>query len=466
MSVIGDYIHLNFENYKKYGTAKVNETPQSYISSCSAQLLKNRQQIEALNDSNIDTVLEELRSRVANESNQKEAMDLAKQKVAFAQGINKLSDNIKSQILNNVSGDLKAKKMTFKNTRIKTDNNNIKIEEAKKNRRNLFDNINRFNEDTKKGKIFNVAQRLKTIINNFNSFFSNLGISTTDGSQFSDSFKISSDLNSLAALKTFVQSIQLGEANKATLNGVFGEILVNMADDEIKILVEQGLHDTLEDALEKRLKKGMERSSFSIDKDMFSPSVQQQLYEDTGLNIYQIRRSQDKVDGSIIINDQKIEASVKAYSTRGNIATPHLQDINLLYSLLSTEEQFANHWLNLHMATSDMSGKYGRITDKMDTELKKHMAYEALSTGNLLKKGASQANVFVAIDVTKGKVYVEKISKMLQSLENFVFSPNISNIKFDNDSQAESWEARISKIIQQVRLTKIMVRYKVNFATS
>jgi hypothetical protein len=44
------------------------------------------------------------------------------------------------------------------------------------------------------------------------------------------------------------------------------------------------------------------------------------------------------------------------------------------------------------------------MRNSADTELNKHIAYIALSSGNLLKKGTTPADTFVVIDVENGRV--------------------------------------------------------------
>lgn len=96
-------------------------------------------------------------------------------------------------------------------------------------------------------------------------------------------------------------------------------------------------------AIKEALQTGATRTSFQITEDMIAPSVQKQFLEKTGINLYQIHSTQDKVDAIIELRTETIDASVKAYTPKGNVITSHLQDVNLITSLLTTESQFANH---------------------------------------------------------------------------------------------------------------------------
>jgi hypothetical protein len=456
MSAIGNYIHLNFKNYQQYGTAQYGESPQYFINSYNAQKAKNQQQIQVLKNRDISqATLEELKRRVANESNQNEARQLAQLQLNYSQAENDFSTNTKAKILSEVGKNIgKVTYLTNKN--IISDNSLVKIEEAIKYRNRLYDNIDSLNKDMENPnhKFKDLEGRIQTIINNFDGFFNSLGISTIYGN-LSSLFKIKADSNTLTALKAFVQTISLNEANKATFNGVYGETLVNMADDVAQNLGQKELINYTKEAL----KTGAITSTFQIDETMISKEVQQIFQQDTGINLYQIRSSQNKVDASITIKNQKVEASVKAYTPKGNILTPHLQDVSLISSLVTTENQFGNHWLNLHMQSAkNMSSN----TSDADEILKQHIAYEALAAGNLLKTDATIADTFVAIDVVKGRVYVQRISDILSNdFSSFIFKPVLQSLTFENN-RADTWEQRISNILQQIHQNKISVSYRVN----
>jgi hypothetical protein len=101
-------------------------------------------------------------------------------------------------------------------------------------------------------------------------------------------------------------------------------------------------------------------------------------------------------------------------------------------------------------------------TSDADEILKQHIAYEALAAGNLLKTDATIAVTFVAIDVVKGRVYVQRISDILSNdFSSFIFKPVLQSLTFENN-RADTWEQRISNILQQIHQNKISVSYRVN----
>ena len=220
--------------------------------------------------------------------------------------------------------------------------------------------------------------------------------------------------------------------NKAALHGTYGEVLVNMVSDTAKVKAGKAAIEEMKQVLQE---SGGHRTEFQIDESMITRSVQETFLEDTGINLYQLRATQDKVDASITVKGYDIDASVKAYTPKGNVITAHLQDVSLITSLITTEEQFGNHWLNLHASRMPSA--------EMDAALKKHIQYEALAAGNLLKKGSAVADTFIVIDAVNGRVYTQSIKEILEKFDNnFIMKPLVEGITINN-TFAETWEKRI-----------------------
>lgn len=448
MSALGEYIHLKKENYEKYGTARKGEKPQFLVDSYNAQRAKNDQLIKSIKDISPKTI-EELKKRISNESTQKEAMETAKGLANYNQSINDITKQLEEKLLSEVPS-----KFSFDNygirivkSNLKKDKNLVNIEEAKKARRRLYDNIDTINRNTKEGKPVRQST-IDTLLKNTSDFFNYLGI-INNNLEFLK-YRDLQNANTLAALKNIVQLTSLSDMNKAALHGAYGETLVHMADDVIRYKSGKELENTIKEAL----KTGETRTEFQIDEKMIAPIVQKTFQEDTGINLYQIRATQDKVDASISINDQNIEASIKAYTPKGNIVTAHLQDVSLITNLLATENQFANHWINLHA--------HSISNTNMDNELQRHIEYEALAAGNLLKKGSSVADTFVVIDAVNGKVYSQSVKEILtKGNNNFILKPILNSIRINNN-YAQTLEQRISNILLSLHQQKISVSYKVS----
>ena len=471
-SPLGEYIHLSNENYLKYGTARFGEAPQSPLLSYQAQRDKNNKVINSIKDVNLNT-LSDLEKSLSDQKGKKEIQAMAKASMAEDKDIENFSKRLEDSLIAAVSSEnaKEAFKSAFKqnNKFLTFDQTTINIEEAKRIRKNFYDDINRYNKDLGKMSPESAEKRLLTIKNNFNKFFEKLGLKGKDGSTVGDFFNTSG--NMVASLKEVMSKIQLADANASTYNGKFGEILVNSIDDGIdqKALSEIEKAEKESQKVLEKATTGYQSSEFQMDEKIISKTMNDIFQVSKGVNLYQIRKTQDKVDASITFKGQPIEASVKAYTSRGSSLRPELQEVRLLTSLATTEQQFANHWISLHCRYKDQNNKSAMDNRKkmFDKQLKRHLSYEALAAGNLLKKDAKIANTFIVIDMSpnsKKSIYAYSIKDLLQNLENFSFNVpkvgDLSNIVFNNKARSSPLK-RIYKILSQIHGTHVVVSYKI-----
>lgn len=148
--------------------------------------------------------------------------------------------------------------------------------------------------------------------------------------------------------------------------------------------------------------------------------------------------------------------SVKNYTPQGKFLKPHLQDVSLWKSLLyngdgNADGAFQYHWLNLKA-----TGINPNLLKEGNNTLEAQIAYEALMHGNIFKKDAEDAGLFIAIDSTSGKVFVKdtysiimnKISKLAKeegsSNAEMIFKPNLSNISLGID------EGEITNVLKDI----------------
>jgi hypothetical protein len=475
MSAIGNYVHYFNKNYLKYGTGYAREACEPRIASVQAQKAKNLQRTSNLGSAGVtEGALAELAKRIKNENLQKQAMEIAKNKIKVAKVESDISvlirdvlmEKVGSSFDNGAGGNSQVSNYTFNANDFTLDSGTVNLKEAANAKKKLYENIDRLNTNLgKTGYKFKktndgTIQTIQTINRNFNEFFSKLGVNAANN-DLASYFNITADQGCLTALHNFLLQVQYSTVVSA-LNGAFGEALVAMADDGIYNLAIETMNDTLLEEIDKKI-IGNTTARFSADNSKVSESVQKAIKAQNNVNLYEAHSSQNKVDASITITDSQgiesdINASVKAYTSKGNASyyTPHLQDVDLFYSLSTTEAQFGNHWLNLHVAN-------GRGSDAaMEDSLKQHIAYEALVSGNLLKTGVNAANVFVSIDLNTGKVYAKNTAEMLKNnLEDIQIYPNPATIKLANEWEDVSWEQRIANLVAQVHGTKMYVSYKI-----
>lgn len=455
MSAIGQYIHLRKENYQRYGTARVGEAPEPLLVSYKAQRAANLARLENLRNKVNDDVLEELKARVERNYNEsKQAREIAENRVNFNQGITDFQNNLVAKLVSEIPnrfGESMDINISLNQSNMEIDKEaSVNIAEARKHRDNALSAIKTANDNFLKGKPIQ-SRTINAIIDDTDKFFKALGM--IKGKDILTPKKGWENYDTFSALDGILKLVPLYEMNQSGLSGVFGEVLVNMASDRAKALGEKKLYEELKAEVERSLSTGEMRSSFSINESMITPDVQRIFKQETGLNLYQIRSSQNKVDASIIVKDTPIEASVKAYTPSGNTIYAHLQDVSLLTSLLGTQLQFANHWISLH--------SYGEPDPGMDELLTEQIMYEALSSGNILKQDASIADTFVAIDTVNGRVYVKSAFDILDKDKNrFILNPTINNIVIKSNKFANTWEQRIANIVMSVHQIKIKVTYR------
>lgn len=336
MSAIGDYVHFHKTNYIRYGTAFRGRDHQPFTKSYKAQKAKNLARINSIQDVP-SPILKELEQRIANESTQQEAKQIAEGILNFNNSLNNITKDLEEKLLSEVPAKFSSDSgIRIVKSKIQTDDMMVNIEEAKKARARFYKNIETINKNTQRGKKVQTST-LQTLLKNASDFFNYLGIVNKQLDFIK--YRNLENMNTIAALRNMIELVSLSEMRKSTLNGVYGEVLTNMVSDNLKSLVGDALITEVKD----KIKTGTHRTEFYLDSSMIKPWAQQEYYEKTKINLYKIKSSQDKVDASIIINDYPMDASAKAYSTKGNTITPHLQDVNLLYALASTADQFGNH---------------------------------------------------------------------------------------------------------------------------
>ena len=446
MSAIGDYVHLKESNYIKYGVAvgghskKRPSLTQVYLE----QNRKNKQRIEQLPKIN-PAVLQELEKRVQHnfpEGNAK--AKLSTQQAALDRNIVDRSINSFKQKFEQTSTFRKdlATKISSAN---KNYNTNFDLKAIRNAKRRCLDNIETINNNFKNNKPIQ-SRTIETLLKNFQAFFDLLGVQLTADDREWLMNKDFTKQPMYLALADAINAVAYSEINSATLYGQIGEQTVAMCGDVSLDVAQQSIAKAI---------RGSEVSQFKLDEKHISQKIQTLIKEETSLNLYNIRSSQNKVDVSIRVKDQPLDISVKAYSSKGSSIRVHLQDINLLYSLAATVPHFANHWLNIHAASSF---KYPLL----DSALAEAMRYEALVSGNLLKQGASLANTFVAIDTTHGRVYTASTREILlnNNGKNILLRPDIRTIRLEN-SEKVTTEQRIANIIRQVHKTQISATMKI-----
>lgn len=453
MSALGEYVHLHAENYLKYGTNRIHAgvASDSAASAYQQQLQRNRQRLERLaaQSSAIAPNLKILETYITNEARDEELREERALNRYYSRNFQNAEQRIVDFFTNAVPATIEGRTIKRRNPEIKEPD----IYKAMQVRRRIYEQINRMIKLFNQGKTAS-PQSINNLIQNFDDFFS-----LVKREDIKEVY-IKSDLNSkntLVKLKELLRKFNLNAAI-AEANGIWGEKVVALAGQKLQ----QQVNNSIEQSLNSLI-VGDARTSFSLDKSMFGEDVGS-ILEKKYNNIYRAIATQDKVDVNIQLDDGDINASVKAYTPRDGMIKPHLQDVSLMYQLLSTQNNFANHWLNCQcLYNQNMS--INRTRTELDAVLLEQMKYEALVHGNMLKQNVTESNVFVAIDVIQGRVYVKTAYDILTDNNAFELSQTMNDLMLYeyNTFEQQGVAYRIANIIQGLRQKQIGFSLSIQF---
>lgn len=463
MGALGDYVHMLYRNYQRYGVGRSNGEPISKALINYKKAIDNR-----INDA----------SKV-----KKEDIDELERRL-------KLNSN---SSLKNSQDDWTKKQQKY------LDQIYTLLFERSKNISGVASGVERVYEISKgqhwithKGKVKNIniggqhwastksLQDLRSIRKKAQEQFDQIQNLITKINN--DSIQSQEDLQQLIKLYQQYTHLTLdsndhtlGAIEKAlgerrydniasNIGGVFGEMFVAVCDDRAY----NGAIESINNLIEQNI-KGAQKSEISFQKSLISGNKGDKFFKTNQVDntIYTIGATQDKVDVEIKVNNSDIFASVKSYSGVDTKSTqPHLQDVKLFYTLtfLNNQEQFkdiGNHWLNIHASHEDRRGRVRN--EELDEIIKKEVALQALSMGNPFKKNINNANVFVYINRTTGKVYVKSVKDILFNEFNSIKGlDTISQIYLDNHKSKEIQD-RITNVLNQLHQQTINVQLNVNF---
>lgn len=433
MSALGDYIHLHAKNYTTYGISKKGEEPNYYkpinnflknrvigipqISENSVKILEQR----LIN--NIPTKINEDKQRSANDFQSKidklyeiiasrSSVEAIQSYLYGSKGIVDYSKNEKDLIKTALSrGEIEKRKAILNQI-------NLKISEI--NKKQMTDN-----------------QEISELINLYQQAGGTKNFSKTGNKSI------------LGQLQDAINEISYNTWISA-VSGEFGEHLVALCGDKVEQLATNELESFLTSAV-----IGGERSSIKLDKNKVAKDLSSFLSTDKEGNSYYLGTTQDKVDVKIDIKGEEILANVKHYYDADKVTLQSKVSLFSSLAFLEKYNQFGTHWLNMH------SGSLKGARVSADKTLKEEIAYEALVSGNPLKK-VKGANTFVFIDRKTGRIFVKQTKDILtQELNRINITPNISGLKFKN-RYSKKYQDRITNILMQAHATQLYVSMTVS----
>ena len=441
-SPLGDYIHLDKTNYLKYGVNK-EKGNNDFIQQLTKQEALNNKRKNNLNINNVEQIIEKLNGRFKTLTDN-----------GYIKKIQQQSSKAESDIIQEVEKNF----IDFLNTWFNGENYNnehsqlsieviptifYKIQRARENINKALQRINREGYKYKK-------QSLDTINNNLIKIRD--AIKEAVHIQTKENFKINlEDDQTLQNFYNSLSNLYLISKNNSNLQGKKGETIASILQNNVDDLTA----NTLEKLISTSAKNivGEERTTISYkENDAFLGKT------DTIINI---GKTQDKVDVTIIIDNQPLNISVKNYYSNTDTIYPELQEVNLFYTLLNTAEKFGTHWINMH---SLISKDFKTNKDAADIALQEQIKYEALVSGNLLKQrqetAAKLSNFFIGMD-SKNEKFIAIDTKSLLNQNIFTITPDIKSQKIINRKHPKGETERINNILLNLQKEKITVRAKI-----
>ncbi len=464
MSALGEYIHLHYKNYKKYGVTKKDPdgkgVPNYSMDVINRRIKNNTPKVKKNTLTTLEKRLKANSSKREQEADKEweihqqklidEIYSLLYERVSNVKGVQRLGEIASGNfyftdeegkgqhvsISQNWASSLSHQELMVRHNKAKDKYKEIQ---------SLIDKIN-------KEKQPQSEQNLQTLIRLYEKYTHLSGDSLENPT--------------LEGIEEAIKEKRYQNTANA-IGGKFGEMLVAICDDTASNLAEKQVAEFLENTL-----KGQKRTYITFDKDLLA--IRKKEGRKQFLNTsskdktkYTLGSTQNKVDVQISVENEDVSASVKTSVTReGFAARPDLQDINLFSTLVFLNNyesyvDFGNHWLNLHALNPDEEKRYRPGKKKLDEIVKKEVAFEAFSSGNPLKQGVKSANVFVFINRETGNVYVKNIQDILKNNMNQIGGlDNVSNIYLENRKQTRVYD-RIYNILNQLHQQKISVAYNI-----
>ena len=432
MSALGNYIHLHAENYLKYGVAKKGETPKPF--SGINNFLQNR--LAGIKDIN-DGTIKILEQRLKNNTVAQESQDKQNSNQDFQKKIDKLYELIAAHSsISSINSYLHGSSGIVKPSNINRIESLALSRGEIERRKTLIQEIDLKIAEINKNQMATEAQ-IKELLNLYTAAGGTKTFSQTGNKSILGQLQ---DAINETSYNTWISAV----------SGEFGEKLVAMCGDKAENLAIDELENYLKEAV-----IGDARTSITLSKDKVAKDLSSFLKTDEKNNSYYLGTTQDKVDVKIQVNNEDVLANVKHYYNAEKVTLQSRVSLFSALAFLEQYDQFGTHWLNMH------AGRLLGNRGSADQILKEEIAYEALVSGNPLKKGVQGANTFVFIDRATGRVVVKKTKDILTSEMNKVnIKPNINSLKLKN-RYTKNYQDRITGILMQAHATQLHVSLNV-----
>lgn len=419
MSALGDYVHFSNENYREYGVAKKKQNPKPYSTIEVERYVKQRLiEANAMSTPALEKAAIELKRRMQRNVPAMLAKDKKMLDMDFQEKINKIYEILMKRADAGIAGGLIYGKNAFGYS-----GNKEKL----------------FSKGLDKKTIEKKQKELDILNKEIDQINKNGFVSASTVQELASRFqKITNSIINEEAIS------DLGKLQKALLEYNFdtwSSLLYGDFGENFTAACSDAIDSASEDAVEQLLNEmviGSQRSKISFNErelavklptEKINKKQKRTIIYKNDSGEYVLGYSQNKVDVDMTVNGVELLASVKDYYDSSKVTLQ--SQVNLLSSLIFLNNRindFGNHWLNMHAGQLK-----GRGRTNADQILEKELAFEALVSGNPLKKNIKNANVFVYMERKTGQVIVKPVSEiLLKNFNLFSISPKTSNILFKN----------------------------------
>ena len=449
-SPLGEYIHLNAQNYLDYG---INRIGGNKSNDFSIQLSKQKElhnsRLNSLNIKNVGTIIKELNSRF-NLLVEKKYIQTIQQQNLPAE--DKIVEEVQKGFVNFLNTWFGSEISNIESSQLSIQSMQELFNKIARARENINEALKRLNKEGYRYK----EQTLGTIKKNLNNIKQAIIEALKIKNKINTEGKLNINFEEDKPLQKFyddLSKLALIKKSNENLQGKKGEKIAALLQYNIEKLI----IDSINNINNQEGIVGEDRTTISYkESDAFLGKT------DT---VITVGKTQDKVDVSFQINNTPLNISVKNYYSNTDTIYPELQEVNLFYTLLNTADKFGTHWINLHALVSKNLTKNKKEADEA---LQEQIKFEALVSGNLLKQRQAQnpafANFFIGLDSKNEKFRIVDTKTLLKK-DIFTFSPKIQSLNKFTNRRGSDVNERINNILLNLQKEKITVRAKIQLST-
>ena len=475
MSAIGDYIHLNINEYKNKGPFKekgdnnwaaiaqdrkkeILKTDEFSLSSKELEILKDYIKLtreHLANDVELQKQIEEAMKKDFEDSMKNIEIDWKKLNVTdtstlphlgrFRQKNSKTFEDVEARIqkfiviMSKLSTDFSAVASLGKDlSQLETD----------------FEDIN---------KLYDEVEKLNQTLKDKNTFWEDFAKPTREkNGQYSKSI--------MGKLNSYIK-IWAGYPPLMLQKGSLFEQALALVPTVVQKHAEKEIQEMFKEANVKVM--GGEHEQVKFDNDKFAQEYIDDSFKDV---LCSTSTSQGKIDVQLKMNGKEVNISAKNINLEKAHTIHLVEDTSLLFLLHDEDPVYVNHFLNLvaqHYGENGKEQQLGQLKDRkqeMLNDLRKILLYKALS-GNY--GGRKTVNLFVVNDSSSNGVYIYTLNDIVKKIENtestkrLIHTPELPDtIVFKNDKEGKDHPLndqdamkRISKLLALVHNKKITVGF-------